>query len=191
MLSHLTRWPLLLVVSIILVGCDPGQPGEPDLEEAPPAGLGPAPPADHEPAPVEVEEEVEVEEPAPEAEPPADDVPADSPAEETESAPDENDQAAVRQRAEAGVGLRGRDLPQGLVSTPVKAYFTARERVVFDVQIPSAMNLYKAEHGRGPRTHDEFMDKIVKPNGIRLPDLPAGHKYVYDAEKEELMVEHP
>jgi hypothetical protein len=97
----------------------------------------------------------------------------------------------VREKAEVGVGEKGNDQSEGLYSTPVKAYFRAKEQVAFNVQIPSNMNLYKAEHGHAPRTHEEFMEKIVKAGMIRLPELPAGHRYVYDPEKEELLVEHP
>jgi len=113
------------------------------------------------------------------------------PAAEAALAADEEPAEIVREKAEVGVGEKGNDLSEGLYSTPVKAYFRAKEQVAFNIQIPSAMQLYKAEHGRGPRTHEEFMEKIVKAGMIRLPELPAGHQYVYDPATEELMVEHP
>ncbi len=85
---------------------------------------------------------------------------------------------------------RGR-VSRHLAITPVTTYFAANEMIAFRVAIPDAMRLYKAENGAGPKTHDEFMEKIIKANRIRLPDLPLGQRYVYDPKREELMVEHP
>ena len=98
-----------------------------------------------------------------------------------------------RVKAQKGVGVKGRSLDQheGLFVTPAKAYFTVRERAVFEIQIPEALKLYKATHGNGPKSHEEFMAQIVDANQIHLPELPAGQRYVYDPEKEELMVERP
>ena len=35
------------------------------------------------------------------------------------------------------------------------------------------------------------MQKIIKENQIKLPELPFGQRYVYDPKKEQLMVEKP
>ena len=40
-------------------------------------------------------------------------------------------------------------------------------------------------------SHEEFMEKIVQANNIRLPELPEGHRYLYDPTTNELMVERP
>jgi hypothetical protein len=97
--------------------------------------------------------------------------------------------------AEAGVGVRGQRLEQehivDAIAQPAKSLFRAEQRVVFDIQIPHALNLYKALEGNGPKTHEEFMQKIVAANNIVLPELPMGHKYVYDPATEQLMVERP
>jgi hypothetical protein len=53
------------------------------------------------------------------------------------------------------------------------------------------MQLYEATNGRKPRTHEEFMEQIVKFNAIPLPQLPPDCRYIYDPEIGELMVEHP
>jgi hypothetical protein len=90
-----------------------------------------------------------------------------------------------------GVGQKGRDYGTGPIATPVAALFAARERIVFDIQIPHAMNVFKAVEGRTPKSHEEFMEKIVKANQIKLPKLPDGHRYVYDPRQEQLMVERP
>jgi hypothetical protein len=99
--------------------------------------------------------------------------------------------ATVRDKAGVGSGEKGRGYGGGVVTTPVAAYFAVQERLVFDVEIPHALDLYKATEGHAPRTHDEFMRNIIKENQIRLPTLPPGHRYVYDPKSEQLMVEHP
>jgi hypothetical protein len=91
------------------------------------------------------------------------------------------------------VGIKGRSLDEyeGVVVTPAKTLFTVRERVVFEIQIPGALNLFNASEGRNPESHEEFMEKIVQFNQIKLPELPPGQKYVYDPARNELMVERP
>ncbi len=77
------------------------------------------------------------------------------------------------------------------IMTPVAAYFGAREQIVLTIQIPDVMNTFKALNGRNPKSHEEFMKVIIKPSGIKLPDLPPDAKYVYDPQKGELTVVHP
>jgi hypothetical protein len=98
-----------------------------------------------------------------------------------------------RVKAEKGVGVKGRSLDQheGLLVTPAKAYFAVRERAVFEIQIPGALKLYKATNDKGPKSHEDFMAQIIDANQINLPELPVGQRYIYDPEKEELMVERP
>jgi hypothetical protein len=97
-----------------------------------------------------------------------------------------------RDKAGVGMGEKGRGYGMGAVATPIKALWAVREQAVL-IQIRSAMQLYKAAdpEGRAPKSHQEFMDKIIKANYIRLPALPAGDRYVYDPQEEELFVEHP
>ena len=92
--------------------------------------------------------------------------------------------------AQVGVGAKGRSLDpyQGVVVTPAKTLFAARERVVFDIQIPQALQLYKASNGQPPASHDEFMQRVIAENNIQLPVLPAGKRYQYDPATEQLMV---
>jgi hypothetical protein len=95
--------------------------------------------------------------------------------------------------AKAGVGKQGQSLKEhtGVLVEPAKALFNVRQKAVFEMQIPSAMKLFEATEGRKPQSHDEFMSKIIAPNQIKLPELPAGSKYVYDPQRGELMVEQP
>ncbi len=135
--------------------------------------------------------------PAPEAAPPessADTPPLPPPQPPTSPAltpPAPTPPATVQKKAEMGVGEKGRGYGTGPVATPVAAYFAAKERIAFDIQIPHAMNLFKATEGRMPNSHEEFMQKIVKENQIQLPKLPQGHRYVYDPKQAQLMVEQP
>ena len=91
--------------------------------------------------------------------------------------------------AQPGVGKHSRNLAgKGLLLTPVRTLFTAEEKTVFEIQIPHAMQLYKALHGRAPQSHDEFMQTIIRENQIRLPELPAGQTYEFDPKQEKLIV---
>ena len=93
-------------------------------------------------------------------------------------------------KAAVGVGAKGHYDGVGPVVTPIHAYFAAKERVVFEIQIPKTMQIYKAEHdNHGPKTHEQFMKEIIQEGMIKLPELPAGDRYIYDPVKEELMVE--
>lgn len=92
--------------------------------------------------------------------------------------------------AQAGVGAKGRSLDneKGVLVTPAKTLFAARERVVFEIQIPQALQLFKASNGQSPASHDEFMQRVIAENAIQLPQLPAGQRYQYDPMTEQLMV---
>ena len=99
----------------------------------------------------------------------------------------------VQVKAGVGSGKKGRSLDkhEGIYVTPAKTYFTAKEKIKFEIEIPHALNLFKAYEGFAPKSHDEFMEKIIKANNIVLLELPEGHKYVYDPMLETLMVEKP
>jgi hypothetical protein len=95
-------------------------------------------------------------------------------------------------KAEAGVGKKGRGYGGGLITEPVHQYFIIQDRVVFEIELPKTMDLYKASHDfKGPKTHEAFMKEIIEANSIKLPELPEGHRYVYDPKTETLMVERP
>lgn len=199
-------WSLMLLLSIMLLGCEPpkpvavapsGPPGPP-----PPPGAAPPPPPDSplnpapnrpaapSAAPLPIETKVggfagTLDDLA--ARPPA---PPSSP---TSDAPALGDPNLERVKAEKGVGIKGRSLDEyeGAVVTPVKAFFAAKERIAFEVQFPHAYNLYKASDGTVPKDFEDLQAKVLQPNQIKLPLLPPGHKYVWDAGKEELQVERP
>jgi hypothetical protein len=94
-------------------------------------------------------------------------------------------------KAEVGVGAKGRDYGGGVITEPVKQYFGLREKIAFDTVV-RAMNEYKALNDfKAPPSHEVFMTEIIEKYNIKLPQLPAGEKYVYDPETEELMVQRP
>lgn len=88
------------------------------------------------------------------------------------------------QRAEVGVGKKGHYGP-GIVTTPLSARFRAEEKLNF-AQANHVLQIYKATHGKAPQSHEEYMEKIIKANHLKLPELPEGREYFYDVEKEEL-----
>jgi|GEM_PF-961035 len=83
--------------------------------------------------------------------------------------------------AKPGVGQLGAEIADGPLGTPVKALFRAQETLAF-MRLKQPMELYRAIHGHYPKTHEEFFEEIVKKNNIRLPPLPEGTRYLYDAQ---------
>jgi len=96
-------------------------------------------------------------------------------------------------KAEVGVGIKGRSLDNetGVIVQSAKTLFAIREKAVFDISIPHAMNLFQGAEGRFPNSDEEFMQKIIKENNIKLPQLPPGQTYYYDPETHDLMVRRP
>lgn len=93
-------------------------------------------------------------------------------------------------KADVGMGKRGRNYGGGIVTEPVRARFRAEERIALG-SVDHALNLFKAENDRLPKSHEEFMEKIIQFNNIALPPLPPGEEYWFDAEIGQLMVRHP
>lgn len=99
-------------------------------------------------------------------------------------------QPGERKVAEVGDGAKGRNYGGGLITEPASQYWKIKERLAYDVAVTHALQLYKALNDfKAPKTHEEFMEKIIKDNKIKLPQLPPGRKYVYDPEQEKLMIE--
>ncbi len=53
------------------------------------------------------------------------------------------------------------------------------------------MQLFNATEGRNPKSHAEFMEKIIKEGQIKLPELWEGETYRYDPKTAELWVDPP
>lgn len=94
--------------------------------------------------------------------------------------------------AEAGVGAKGQGYGGDVITEPFHQYFHAQDRITFEALLPKAMDLYRAgNNNKGPKTHEAFMKEIIEANSIDLPELPYGHRYLYDPKTETLMVERP
>ena len=91
--------------------------------------------------------------------------------------------AGVTGRGNYGSGFGG-----GMGTTALSTYVRVQEKVEF-LQVDQALKLYQASNGELPKSHDEFMEKVIKANQIMLPKLQEGDKYIYDPEKGQLMVE--
>ena len=99
----------------------------------------------------------------------------------------------VAQKAVAGVGKQGQSLRNEtgvgkMISGPASALFNVKQKAVLEIQIPHALQLFQATEGRLPKSHEEFMEKIVTANNLVLPELPEGAVYKFDVEKGELWV---
>jgi type IV secretory pathway VirB10-like protein len=171
-----TFLPILLSIGL-LAGCDdsisdkaPTTPPANATSQKPPA-VAPPPPPPPQTAP------------APETKTP-DAPPAAANAPET---PSPISPGTEEVKAEAGVGAKGKGYGDGIIATPCSVYFQMRERIFFD-HMTHAMQLFKALEGHAPRSEKEFMEKIIKENGIQLPTLPPGESYRYDSSVGELMV---
>jgi len=94
-----------------------------------------------------------------------------------------------RDAAKVGAGTKGQRHRGGYLSSVVRAPAHA-EKTLSLGQANQALNLYKAAHGgRGPRTHEQYMEEIIKANHIKLAELPPGQRYVYDPKTEKLTIE--
>lgn len=94
-------------------------------------------------------------------------------------------------KAVAGVGKQGRGYGGGIISEPVRQRFIQEQKIIYEIAIPQYLVLYDVEHGHPPKTHEEFMEKIIEANGVTLPELPEGETYVYVPEQKQLMVRRP
>lgn len=83
--------------------------------------------------------------------------------------------------------IRTSDPITGPVSVPLTAYRTSVEKLSI-IAVDQALAFYYAEQGRYPKDYDEFMEKIVKANNIKLPVLPYKGKYAYDEANHQLIV---
>ena|SRR5258708_1391015 len=73
------------------------------------------------------------------------------------------------------------------VTAPLSAYGPMVESLAKS-QITSALGIFNATEGRYPSSHEEFIERIIKENNIKLPVLPYKGRYMYDVEKHELVI---
>lgn len=73
------------------------------------------------------------------------------------------------------------------ITGPLQAYGPMVEQIA-KLGIQQAVDLFHATEGRYPNSYDEFMQRIIRENNIRLPVLPAGAQYQYDVENHKLVI---
>ena len=191
---------VLLTFGIIVAGCEPPKKTAKSGPPAPPPPPGSTPPPAAEPAPA--------------ANPPAnqpalppetkvgifagnlDDLARGPRAEaEQRNVAQPDDPNLERLKAGKGVGKAGRSLDQyeGIYVTPVKSLFAAKERIFYEIEFKGNYNVWRQTVDRAPKDFDELKAQFLDPLGLtaKLPRLPDGHKYVWDAATEELLVERP
>lgn len=184
----------LIVISFFLLvpllGC---RVESPDMYSDDP----PAPEAVHREEPEQANVSIERDVPAPvaEAAPPEPAEPvADFPAENKEE-PQKQEDNTETVKATVGSGKKGHYGEPGaaaFVTVPITALFRSKERVAFEILIPQALQLYKANNDdKGPPDHETFMRDIIEFNNIALPQLRDGEEYFYDAVRGELMIRKP
>src|SRR6478672_2289978 len=185
--------PVALLLGITLLGCEPPTPvssGPPSAPPPPGSASPPPPPAAPSPAAAPLPPETKFGVFAGDVNDLAARPSAPQPAQPSSLPPPEP--GTERVKAQAGVGAKGRSLDneQGLLVTPVKAFFAAKERIAFEQAFYGQYRLYRATED-APKDYDELKAKVLDPYLIKLPPLPPGHKYVWDAGTEELQVERP
>jgi hypothetical protein len=170
-------WAATLLLGIVLWGCD--QPAH--VAKTP---TGPPPPP---PAPLETQAGVYAGG--------LDDLAARPSAPAPAPPPPVQQPATEIVKAEAGVGAKGQSLAneQGLMVTPVKVFFLGPQKIFFEIEFKENYKTWEASAERTPKDFDELKAQFLDPLGLtkKLPVLPQGHKYVWDAEKKELGVERP
>ena len=181
-----------LLFGITFLGCEPptSVSSGPPVPPPPPGSAPPPDPASSQPAPAPLPPETKFGVFAGDVNDLAARPNAPQPAQPSSLPPPEPGMERVK--AQAGVGAKGRSLDneQGLLVTPVKAFFAAKERIAFEQAFYGQYRLYRATED-APKDYDELKAKVLDPYMIKLPPLPPGHKYVWDAANEELQVERP
>lgn len=95
------------------------------------------------------------------------------------------------QRAKAdlcklGAKLRDNNDAQKMITGAAGKLLDVKVGAILDIQVPQAIQLFKAEHGRVPKNHAEFVQRVLEPNKLTLPELIDGMVYQFNPEREEL-----
>ena len=89
--------------------------------------------------------------------------------------------------AKEGRGGRGREGPLatavGADRHAVASYFCRPRAAGLRHSNPRGHETLQGHRRPVPKSHEEFMERIIKENHINLPQLPEGHRYVYDPKR--------
>lgn len=106
-----------------------------------------------------------------------------------ETTKSEKDTKSKTGKAKVGVGKKGEGYGNVVpILKPAATFWKAKEKIAFEIAIPKTMQLFEAINGRKPKSHEEFMEKIIRDGKVKLPELDEGMEYFYDAKQGELMV---
>lgn len=90
---------------------------------------------------------------------------------------DGNPTTVTTQDMQRGSGLtRG-----GYLQTVLKGGIRAEQKLNM-ATVTHALNLFWGLEGRYPKDHEEFMEKVIRANGIVLEPLQEPYEYLYNAE---------
>jgi hypothetical protein len=81
--------------------------------------------------------------------------------------------------------------PDAKVTDPITGPLTILKSVRIQLptlQIEHAINLFNASEGRYPKSHEEFMTRIIQENQLKLPQLTADLEYQYDVDNHRLVI---
>jgi hypothetical protein len=193
MKRHITAYALLALATA--VGCDAGSQTVTTSAPPPTVAVPPPPPAPPQPNPPLVNatgDGTTTVPPGTSTEVTSPETGTQQPAVAGGDTPASGDPNTETVKAEAGVGIKGRSLDEyeGVVVTPVKAYFLGKERIFFDIEFPKNLQIHTQLEGP-PQSFAELKEKVIDAYQMKLPDLPAGHRYDFDVEKQELVVVRP
>lgn len=151
------KWiPVLCAVVVMVVGCEPSAQLESSPERA-------------------EQNTVKAE----------DDAKAPAMAESDESQSSDNTSPQTGEATVVGIDdfQKGKRLRESKYQTSraLSVRFTIEQKYII-ANKDRALQLYQAEHGEFPKSHEEFMEKIIRPNNIQLPALEPGYEYLYKPE---------
>ncbi len=78
----------------------------------------------------------------------------------------------------------------GYLGSVLGAGMYAQHQAIF-LQVKQAINLDYGLNGDFAKSHEEFMERVIKFNKIELPELDEGDEYLYDPEDHTLKIYRP
>jgi len=78
----------------------------------------------------------------------------------------------------------------GYLGSVLGAGMYAQHQAIF-LQVKNAINLDYGLNGDFPKSHEEFMERVIKFNKLQLPELDEGDQYLYDPEDHTLKIFRP
>jgi len=73
------------------------------------------------------------------------------------------------------------------ITGPLSAYGPMVEKVSI-MAVDYSMSIFRATEDRFPNDYEEFMEKIIKANNIKLPVLPYKGRYMYDEANHVIVI---